>query len=513
MANDDDHLVSIRIAPDRLEASLVVTPGVDRSYVTADVVLAKALSQALQASPRLSQQINEALEAFAKHDLAKDGEFRFAISKGQPPEDGQDGAFVLEQELKQIYDYSKQRLESEANAQPKSEADNTLDHRDRTMLMVVKAGQRIGQMTVASDGADGIDICGSTIRAKPGKQAPYQFDQQTLECHEGGAVIAKIAGQLIIEHDKYHISPTLIVDEYVDYSTGNIDFPGNIEIRKGVRDCFEVCSGKSIAVNGLVEAAELVAARDIDLRGGISGREKGTVHAGRDLIAHYLNGSECKVGRDMIVDKEICDCNVVVSGNVCSPTAAVIGGHIASLGSCDVAQIGSNGGTHTVISLGRADSLDGFVGRSLTIIKTLSEKANKAKAQMAELRDSPDASSLKAEMMTSLQFEASEAEAKMMPLKEALKATLKLIESKSEPSLTVQQMLYHNTEIRAGGFKAVLRDTIRGPLTILVTDAGELVLRDEKSGSVTPLANIAKLSPDETSYNRSDLPSEFKKSA
>jgi len=511
MANDDDHLISIRLSPDRLQASLVVTPGIDRTYVTSDVVLAKSLSQALQPSPRLSKQIEAALAAFAEHDLDSKGEFKCVIATGQPSEEGNDGMFSLEPELQQIYDYSKNRL-TEESAKPTAEGE-ALDHHNRTMLMVVKSGQRIGQVNVATDGNDGIDVCGNTIRAKPGKQNPIKFDAQTIECHDSGAVISKIAGQLIIEHDSYHISPTLTVDAYVDYSTGNIDFPGNVEIRKGVRDCFQIVSGKSITVGGLVEAAELVATRDIELLGGISGREKGTVHAGRDLIARYLNGSDCRVGRDLIVDKEICDCQVAVTGNVCSPTATIIGGHIASLGSCQIAQIGSEGGTLTVISLGRADTLDGFVSQSLAIIKKLSEKASKAKAQMKELRDSPDASSLKAEMMTSLQFEASEAEAKMIPLKDALRETMKLIDSKCEPVLNVQNMLCQNTEIRAGGFKAVLKESIKGPLTVRIDEIGELILQDETSGRILPLKNFAKLSPDETSYNRSDMPSEFRKSA
>lgn len=513
MANDDDQLISIRLTSDRLEASLIITPGIDRSYVTTDVVLAKALSQALQPSPKLSKQIEEALKAFADHNFESLGEFKHVIATGQPSEDGQDGSFTLEPELQQIYDYSKKRLSNE-NAPPNDAAKGeALDHYNRTMLMVVKSGQRIGQVNVATDGTDGIDVCGNTIRAKPGKQNPNKFDAQTIECHDSGAVLSKIAGQLIIEHDSYHISPTLTVDSYVDYSTGNIDFPGNVEVRKGVRDCFQIVSGKSITVGGLVEAAELVATRDIELLGGIAGRDKGTIHAGRDLIARYLNGSVCRVGRDLIVDKEICDCQVAVTGNLCSPTATIIGGHIASLGSCQIAQIGSEAGTHTVISLGRADTLDGFIGQSLSIIKKLSEKASKTKAQMKELRDSPDASSLKAEMMTSLQFEASEAEAKMVPLKDALRATLKLIDSNCEPVLQVQNLLCLNTEIRAGGFKAVMKETIKGPLTVRLDDVGELILQDQSSGSVLPLKNFAKMSPDETSYNRSDMPSELRKSA
>ena len=513
MTAQDDNLISIKLSSDRLEASLVIMPGIDRNYVNSDVALAKALSQAIQPGPRLSVQITEALKAFEAHDLEKYGEFRFLVAEGHPSEEGTDGRFLLEPDLEAIFELSKKRaLEGGKQSKPQH-GEETFDHHNRTTLMVVKAGQRIGQIQRATDGIDGTDVCGNTIRAKAGKQTPIKFDSQSIECHDNGAVIAKIAGQLVIEHESVHICPSLVIEGYVDFTTGNIDFPGNIEVHKGIRDCFEVTSGKSITITGLVEAADLMAARDIELLGGISGREKGTVHAGRDVLAHYLNGADCRVGRNLVVDKEICDCKVIVTGNVRSPSATIMGGHLATLGSCDFGQVGSEAGSHTIISLGRADSLDGMVRDSLMLIKKLSEKAAKAKAQIQELRDDPDASSLKAEMMTSLQFEASEAEAKMMPLKEALKATYKLSEEKSEPVLTVQEMLCQGAEVRAGGVRAVFTQTLKGPLSIKLDEIGEMICLDLKSGGVTPVKNVAKMSPDETSFNRQDLPTELRKSA
>ena len=513
MTTQDDNLISIRLSSDRLEASLVIMPGIDRNYVSADVALAKALSQAIQPGPKLNQSISEAINAFNSHDLESYGEFRYLVAEGQPSEDGVDGQFVLEPDLEAIHEHSKKRVIENGPPAESDSADETLDHRERSTLMVVKAGQRLGQVQRATDGIDGTDVCGNTIRAKAGKQAPVTFDSQTIELHENGAVIAKIAGQLVIEHNSVHISPSLIINDYVDYSTGNIDFPGNIEVHRGIRDCFEVTSGKSIKVMGLVEAADLVAARNIELPGGISGREKGTLHAGRDLIAHYLNGAECRVGRNLVVDKEICDCDIFVIGNVRSPSATIMGGHLSALGACEFQQVGSEAGSHTVISLGRADALDELVRDSLGLIKKLADKAAKAHAQMQELRDDPDASSLKAEMMTTLQFEAAEAEAKIVPIKDALQAAYTLIKDNCEPVLTVQGMLCQDTDIRAGGTRAVFKQCLKGPIAIKLDEQGEMICLDLNTGGITPVKNLATLSPDQTSYRFQDLSAEFRKSA
>lgn len=513
MPNEDDHLISVRISQNRLEATLVVLKGIDRAYVTPEVILAKALSQSLKAGPHLSAMASAALEAYASHDPDTMGDFSAPLAQGKPAEDGTDGAFVLEPELEAIRALSKRHATPGKEADAGSEGGEGFDHYARTTLIILKAGQHFGQLTKATEGTDGLDVCGNTLRAKPGRTVAIKLDPQTVECLGGGAVIARIAGQLVFKDESIHISPSLTVEGCVDYSTGNIDFPGDIEVRKGVRDCFQIRSGKSIIIGGLVEAADLVSARDISLLGGISGREKATVHAGRDLSARYLNGSICSIGRNLIVEKEICECKVAVSGGVLSPSATVMGGELAALGVCEVAQVGSEAGSHTVIALGRADTLDGLVAQSLTIIKELGDKAAAAKSQMAELSADPDRSSLKAEMMTSLQFEIAEIEAKARPLRDALDATLALIRSSSKPLLRVHGMLCHGSEIRAGGVKARIMQSIKGPLTITIDANGEMVCTDLKSGTTTPLKMLARMSHDETSYNRSDLPSELRKAA
>lgn len=511
MSSSDDALISIKLSADRLHAHLVVMPGIDRAYVSADVALAKALSQALRPGPQLSGRIKKALEAFEKHDLGTQGEFRAALAEGTSAVDGEDGRFALEPELETIHLLSLTKAAAKEQQPTKPSTDETLDHRSRTTLMVVKAGQRIGTIAKATEGTDGIDVAGNTIKAKPGKSIATKFDAQTIECHEGGAVIAKVAGQLVYEHDDLHVCPTLVVDGYVDYSTGNIDFPGNIEVRKGVRDCFHVVSGRTITVGGLVEAAELTSARDIELLGGIAAREKGRVQAGRDLLTRYLNGAAVHVGRNLVVEREICDCTVAVTGNITSPKAAVMGGTLSAMGRCEIAQAGSEAGAHTVICIGRADTLDGLVSQSLRIIGKLEEKIGAAKKQIRDLRADPDASSIKAEMMTSLQFEASECEAKLMPLKESLRATLKLIDSKAEAVLHVHEYLYSGVEIRAGGHKAVLTQSLKGPLTVTLDENGELVCTDLTSGSVKALRSVAKVTPDDTTFSRTGLPEDLRK--
>ena len=55
------------------------------------------------------------------------------------------------------------------------------------------------------------------------------------------------------------VSNTLEIDQNVDFSTGNIDFPGNVIVHRSVKDCFTVKARDDIEVRGLIEAATLIA--------------------------------------------------------------------------------------------------------------------------------------------------------------------------------------------------------------------------------------------------------------
>ena len=76
---------------------------------------------------------------------------------------------------------------------------------------------------------------------------------------------------------------TYVVNGDVDYSTGNIQFNGNVVINGTVPDGFEVKAEGDIVVMKIAESARLEAGRDIIIKGGVQGKGKGLVSAGRDI--------------------------------------------------------------------------------------------------------------------------------------------------------------------------------------------------------------------------------------
>ena len=265
---------------------------------------------------------------------------------------------------------------------------------------------------------------------------------------------------------------------------------------------------------GLVEAATLKAGKDIVLKRGMAARDKGLAEAGRDLNAHYLDNVSGNAGRNLLIEKELTNSSITVGEKTIAPSATIVGGELICAGACEVGQIGTEAGAHTVIALGRIDSVESLIKEALELIPTLNERAAKATEQLEQVKSSSSVLSAKqAEIVTELQYKAMEAQAKIKPLKRALTLANTVITERAEPRLVVQSMLCQGAEIRACGRRATVTTTIKGPVCIALTDSGEFQLTDLNTNSVLAMDQFATIDDDPTAFDRRTLDAELKTAA
>ena len=84
-------------------------------------------------------------------------------------------------------------------------------------------------------------------------------------------LIATQDGHLTFAHEAFQVSPLLEIQGDVDYSTGNIDFSGDVHICGDVRENFTVHAQGTVTVDGLVEAATVEAGGDLVIARGVVG--------------------------------------------------------------------------------------------------------------------------------------------------------------------------------------------------------------------------------------------------
>ncbi len=491
---DASNKIRVLQAGDRLTASVRIAAGADLDSLDRAGVLA-ALVEAGVCPQAIDNTAIDALLLDARQ--APDRDHESVVAKGKPVEHGSDARVVIDPEIQERLDDAKRK--QEAPPEPPSGADDgNADHYNRSAFVVVLAAQRIGRLMPKTDGTDGVDVTGRVIAAKEGKKARVKLDR-SVRINEQGVISASHSGHLIAGPVEIRVERELNISGGVDFSTGNIDFPGNVSVSKGVKDRFSVRCKGSLTVGELVEAATLDARFDITLARGMAGREKGVIRTGRDLHAKYIDAALVFVGRNFTAEREINDATVRVGGKLTAPGAVIIGGEVGLGGSGECAQIGAESEITTTVRLGVLEELERLAGAGLDQYEALVEKRDASKTRFETLKKAGGAkpSGSLAEELTELQFAVQTCDQAIARLMQGLGETADTMERFIEPSITVHRIIHRGTVILVGPYRCLFKSAVKGPVTVRTDDKGAPILEDLTSGSATPLDKIASVTKED----------------
>ncbi|MFG0283023.1 MAG: DUF342 domain-containing protein [Phycisphaerales bacterium JB039] len=473
-----DRLAKVIISGDRLTATLRLEPGIG-DELTEDVVRGLLTGRGVDpfAADR-PRRIAAAVEAY--RDATE--RLEMVVAEGRAPVHGVDGRFELDPSLA-----------PEQRARPRATDDGAVSFYERSAFTIVAAGQRIGRLIAPTEGQPGVDVMDGDLAARSGRPAPIRLDA-SVEADADGEVRSRVDGELQATGGLLRVVELLSVPEYVDFSTGNVHFPGDVVVGRGVRDCFTVRCGGDLTVRELVEAATLVVGRDAKLDRGMAAREKGSLTVGRDLDAKYLDNVHCVVGRDMQALKEVHNCHVVVGRRFIGPTCAVIGGALAVAGKAEIGQIGGESGSQTDVILGRIGDLEELARQALDLLPAVERAAEVAAERLEQMRRmaiKPTAQQTRE--LTELELEVEATEARLDPLRRAIEQIAESLSRHTEAELSVGKIIHAGATIWIGTHRAEFETAIKGPLRIHLSQLGAPVITDGVRGSAIPLADIAKV--------------------
>ncbi|MCC7409865.1 MAG: DUF342 domain-containing protein [Phycisphaeraceae bacterium] len=472
-APTDTGSIRVIIAKDASAAQLSIAADCPRQSLNAQICLNLLQQQGLAVTP----PVRHAVDAFLRQLPPQGQEANAVVATAQPAKDGTDGhvAWLLEE------------------AAPNDAAANSKNYYAHSAYLMVKPGQVLGQVHNPTPGEDGRDIYGKTIAAKIGKPAPLQLDE-SIHRDSAGQLVAQREGVLTREGNKASIRHLLEVPEYVDFSTGNIDFSGDVVIRKGVRDRFVVKAGGSVEVFGPIEAATIDCRRDLDAHGGFAGRERGHAHIGGNLRAKYLDNIQGEIRGDLLADREVVNCALTIHGGIASPHAAIVGGHLTVANTVHVGTLGSDADVPTELILGTVPRLESLCRQLQTITHTLQAQNDKLLGQQKQIQDLSGrrTTSIDKEKQTEILFSLSSLRVPLARAQVALQELQTRIDAQRTVNLKIERRLHAGVILTLGlsSFR-VTRDT-RGPLHITGSPKGDLVFRCG-DGPSQPLAQIAEV--------------------
>jgi len=171
---------------------------------------------------------------------------------------------------------------------------------------------------------------------------------------DGKMFYADLSGHIVLNGLILEIMEIFVVNSDVDYSTGHINFSGNVLINGDVKEGFEVKATGDIIVMKNVESTRVEAGRDVKITGGIVSKGKGLVSAGRDITADYVQNARLEAQGNINIENFAVNSYLFTSRflKMESKRGTILGGEVYAQKGIDVRVLGSENGKKTYVEVG-----------------------------------------------------------------------------------------------------------------------------------------------------------------
>jgi uncharacterized protein (DUF342 family) len=378
--------VFVEITPDEMSCKITVIPPEDGKFGTLEDVraaLAKynviyGVDEARLAE--LTQKIQNVASGSAELETVE-----MEVALGTPVQQGEDAR------LEFLYKKETPVEEKPAVAVFEESEDGRIDYHDALhQIENIAKGTLLLRKIHPTKGVPGQTVTGKVIEAKDGKDIEIVCGKGAIFNPENkDEVIADADGQVIVKENRISVMSIYEVPGDVDFTVGNIDFVGTVNIRGDVKDGFKVFAGEDLIIQGVVEAAELKAGGKLVIGGGLSGSDRAVVTCQGDATIKYIRNAHVEVGGSLTVAQAVMHSKVVVGKKciVAGKKGVIVGGQVIAGEEITAASMGSNFATPTEVIVGEMVGVRDELQKFESEIKTAAENLEKTKKGMLFLKD------------------------------------------------------------------------------------------------------------------------------
>lgn len=287
----------------------------------------------------LEKNIHDAVDTANRTHTGQNG---ILAAQGKPPVPGDKGKIE--------YMFEEKPEECEFHVLP----DGRVDYRKTKVIVMTEQDRLLARIIDPQNGIEGKNVYGETVSAASGAPIRLAMGRGVRVSESGKEYYAVTDGCIISNGSLLEVVPVYVVNGDVDFSTGNIQFNGTVLINGTVRDGFEVKAEGDIIVNNIVESARLEAGRDIIIKGGVQGKGKGLICAGRDLRVGYAQNARLEAqGNIYIANYAINSCIFTSRFLIMNQQrGAIMGGEAYALKGIDAMTLGSENGIKSYVDVG-----------------------------------------------------------------------------------------------------------------------------------------------------------------
>ena len=345
------------------------------------------------------------------------------------------------------------------------------DHVDYSELHIVhnaEKGDVICEIIPPVPAVPGRTVTNREIAAKDGKAVPAPKGRNTALSEDGRQLIAEKAGHVEFDGRNFQIKPVLEIGKNVDYSTGNINFLGDIHIHGDICSGFTVRANGNIKVDGVVEASSIEAGGDLIVVKGVKGDGHAVINVCRSLYAKYLENAVVCVKEmlqtDCIINSDVYSDGIVKAD---SGRGIILGGRVHAASEIRANIVGSRSESDTFIHLGGVPSADFEYQNLIREIEELEEEYD-------EIERQPD-NPAKARHLPMVRMKLSVNRTKLNQLTQEMEKLKEEQEDEGYRRL-VCGIVYPGTEISIGEASLCVERETQG-CTVTLTEEGDIRLQ------------------------------------
>ncbi len=273
------------------------------------------------------------------------------IARGQAPVADEPAQLVLQPRLRKSTESLPHTALAGCRQNTPGQAGEPLDHRSRSPFIVVQRGEELAFLCETVSGRDGHTVTGARIRRQT--QAPEPLEPGRNTVREGDRVVAACSGRFVTGTDAFWVEDTLEITGDVDYTTGHINFPGNVLITGIVKDRFRVWVGGDLECHGALDAFEVFCKGALTARGGIIGRGHGLVRVVGAVTAHFIENCAVESKSDVEVSGSVLKSRVYCLGALrTGERGRIVGSELRCGAGLQCSRLGNEAHTATTVACG-----------------------------------------------------------------------------------------------------------------------------------------------------------------
>jgi uncharacterized protein len=250
---------------------------------------------------------------------------------------------------------------------------------------------------------------------------------------EPAFIVASRPGRIVLIEGVPEVVDTLQIMDDVSLKTGNISFPGSVEVNGDVRDNLEIKAKGDVDITGMVEDGCIISEGAIVVKGGFAGTGKGVIKSKLSSVSiGFIRNQRIESHSDIIVYNEVMSAYLCAKKSITMKSLghSVVGGHLIAYASIEIFNVGNETGAKTILEVGKDFEVEMELTQKKSALKEIQADLDFLEKTSAKLQNLVRwGTDVKGDLRL-LEQRARGVAQFLKPLKDALAANIQELESK-----------------------------------------------------------------------------------